>query len=527
MSDYLVKSFYGKKFGFYKTEEEPDEGIFQFDVLSDIHITTDDPNDELSLKFGKATRDIKEKFPKSKALLVCGDFAESNDEEQFKGYFNILNENKDRLEFITAIGNHQVRWLDQWKPICNRYINYNKPYMGENNDNIYFDKWINGYHFIVMNTEWNIKDRAYISKKHLNWLDEKIAEGYEDGKPVFLILHQPLRGTFWNSNEWDEGVQDFEIKEVLRKYPRIILFSGHIHNGLGTLDILKKKYGIMVDVPGFRSNDQGDSRGQIRYRITVYQDKVQISLYDYLNHRYIKGYNYIVDLNSKYYSISKFIDYDLISKEAFEKVLLEKYNKKKVQEVLEIIKFEDDKINFKNFEDFIMCTEKFSKISFDDNDINKDFSIIARIKLQDEVVELAFCNEELGEIALYLNGREVRVNEIENKLSQGFNVLNIKTYKDFLEKSEIESAYNPFVIKVERNKAIISWTALIDEEIEVREILVNKEERISVPQGESYISLTNLEAGKEYELLILTIEKVNKRNVRDVYQINFITNNLN
>ena len=44
--------------------------------------------------------------------------------------------------------------------------------------------WVDGYHFIVLNTEWDIKDRAYISPEQLKWLDKTMAENADPSKPI-------------------------------------------------------------------------------------------------------------------------------------------------------------------------------------------------------------------------------------------------------------------------------------------------------------------------------------------------------
>lgn len=114
----------------------------------------------------------------------------------------------------------------------------------------YYDKWIDGYHFIVLNTQWDTKDRAYLSPEELNWLDETMAENASSDKPIFVVLHQPLYDTYTNSNAWPDGVQDHQLKEILRKYPQTIMFNGHIHDGIGAVEVVQTDYGTMVDVPG-------------------------------------------------------------------------------------------------------------------------------------------------------------------------------------------------------------------------------------------------------------------------------------
>lgn len=58
-------------------------------------------------------------------------------------------------------------------------------------DSLCFDRWINGYHFIMLNTsEWG-KDDCTFTAENIEWLDEKLSEN-EDGRPIFVMIHQPL-----------------------------------------------------------------------------------------------------------------------------------------------------------------------------------------------------------------------------------------------------------------------------------------------------------------------------------------------
>lgn len=286
----------------------PEKGSIEFEVLSDIHISTDNQSNRDSVNFIDAINDTKEFFPDSVGIMQSGDFTENGYENQFKGYYDIINEYGEGLNFLNILGNHDVRWKSGWDEIYNRYMNYNKPYMGETDGKVYHNKWIDGYNFIAINTEWDIKDRAYISPEQLVWLDKTMAEGAEDGKPIFIFLHQPTRDTHWNSNDWDVGVQDFALKEVLRKYPQSIMFTGHLHNGLGALEVVETDYGTVVDVPGFRSNDAGDIRGQLGYHVSVNDDKVQLSMRDYKNDEWMPEYNYTIDLNPENNLPSKVLD---------------------------------------------------------------------------------------------------------------------------------------------------------------------------------------------------------------------------
>ncbi|MGL5378578.1 LamG-like jellyroll fold domain-containing protein [Clostridium sp.] len=286
----------------------PEKGIIEFEVISDVHITSDNEETKNSVNFIDAINDVKEFFPDSLGIMGAGDYTDSGNENQYKGYANILNNYGQGLEFLNPLGNHDVRWKSGWDEVYNRYMKYNKDYMGETNGKVYHNKWIDGYNFIALNTEWDIKDRAYISPEQLEWLDKTMAEGAEEGKPIFIFLHQAMRDTYWNSNDWEVGIQDFALKEVLRKYPQTVMFTGHIHNGLGALDVVKTDYGTMVDVPSFYYNDYGDGRGQLGYHVTVNEDTIQLSMRDYKNDEWMPEHNFTIDLNPENYLPGKVLD---------------------------------------------------------------------------------------------------------------------------------------------------------------------------------------------------------------------------
>ncbi|MDZ4992475.1 hypothetical protein GNF80_05735 [Clostridium perfringens] len=536
MSKYMVNRILGKDFGFYKSNEIPKEGLLEFDVFSDIHIVSDSMEDELSVKWNQAIACVKNDFKNSSGIMVCGDFAEAGEEYQFKTYFDILDKHNKDFNILTAIGNHQVRWKDTWNEPYSLYMKYNKKYMGETKGKIYFDKWIKGYHFIFLNTEWHIKDRAYISEEQLNWLDKTMGER-EEGKPVFLFLHQALRDTYWNSTEWDVGVQDFALKEVLRKHPKCIMFTGHIHNGLGKLDVLKTEYGIMVDVPGFRSNDYGDSRGEIGYHVSVDEDKVQISLYDYREHKWIDDYKYVVDLDSKFYKKAKILDIDfdnnsLIDKSSYNNNLVNIEGEfvqginggqaLKVKNLKQLINkgiFEEENLidSLKKGEFTLLFWSKINCEEWYQIGITKSNERKLRFYINGELVH----EEELSENAISLNktfirgilkSTKFRKEEIKELVIDEF-----KLYEKVLGSAELETAYTPFRIKREPNKIIISWKDFIDKEIEPAYIVLNGKKYCKIDFNENSKEITELEPNEEYTVIIVDREKDNHRNFRNAY----------
>ncbi len=276
----------------------PEKGLVEFEVISDAHIMNNNMNHDNARHLIHAYETIGKVFPDSVGVMNCGDISDSGYEEQFEGYYQIIDQyTPEGMTTLSALGNHDVRWKSGWDEIYERYMRYNSKYMGDTDGKVYYDQWLGGYHFIVMNTEWDTKDRAYISDEQIEWLDKTMAEGAEDGKPIFIIFHQAMRDTYFNSNDWSIGVQDYKVKEVLRKYPQTIMFTGHIHNGLDACSVIDTDYGTMVDMPGFYYNDYGQSRGELGYHVSVYEDKVLLSMYDFKNETWLHEYDQVISMD--------------------------------------------------------------------------------------------------------------------------------------------------------------------------------------------------------------------------------------
>ena len=280
--------------------------IMSFQVLSDVHIDGSDDNNKSRQNLIDALEDISVLDPTSSAVMFPGDITDSGSEAQYESFYDII-EKYNFTKSIIALGNHDVRWLcssdDRNEPGANvptckygtspfkeRYLKYNTPYMDGTTDELYFDTWINDYHFITLNTEKDLKDNAYLSNEQLNWLKDVIKEGAHKDKPIFIQIHQ----TFTNTADHESldliGEQEEALKEILKDYPQSIIFTGHVHNGIDLAKVYQEEYGYVVDVPAFKYQSYGDSRAQIGYQVNVFEDRVEIRPRDYKNDLWLDEY---------------------------------------------------------------------------------------------------------------------------------------------------------------------------------------------------------------------------------------------
>ena len=132
-------------------------------MLADVHIDGTDQDNQSRKNLIDALEDISVLDPTSSAILYPGDFTDSGSEAQYKAFYDIVGE-YNFTNAIVALGNHDVRWLCSssdrnpaspnvptckygTSPFKERYLKYNQPYMNGVEDKLYFDNWINDYHF--------------------------------------------------------------------------------------------------------------------------------------------------------------------------------------------------------------------------------------------------------------------------------------------------------------------------------------------------------------------------------------------
>ncbi|MBD7913966.1 metallophosphoesterase [Clostridium sp. Sa3CUN1] len=200
-----------------------------FSVFGDVH--------ENINHFQAAIDDFYKINPNMDALILNGDVVDQGIDEQYDSVQKTLEKNKDLLPkiIIKNIGNHEFFDYDieknskeQVQGFINKYLEFS----GE--EKVYHDKWIKGYHFISLGSEDGNSETinsitAFISEEQLEWFKEKLDEKYEKGKPIFVFLHQQLE---YPNSRWIGVEQEEELREILSKYPEVILFSSHTHRDI-------------------------------------------------------------------------------------------------------------------------------------------------------------------------------------------------------------------------------------------------------------------------------------------------------
>lgn len=297
----------------YETFMDGNPADMSFHLVSDTHVSQDAQGAAAqNLKTG--LQDMKTINPDASAFVTAGDNTQSGTGEQMGVFYNIMdayNPVGDEQTLI-ALGNHDVRGPNSgdweaaptepnvyWNTIYNLYMDKNRRYMPETDGAVYYDRWIDGYHFIVLNAENSAKDTAWMTDAQLSWLEEKLAEGEDTQKPVFVIVHQALNDSHYRSNDYlGFGSQDTKIKNILKKYPQTVFISGHIHNGFGVAEVMDSQYGTLVDVPAFSNSETGLTGNGTGYEVYVYETEIYLRARDFINHKWIPEYDVSVRIPS-------------------------------------------------------------------------------------------------------------------------------------------------------------------------------------------------------------------------------------
>lgn len=298
-----------------KEYKSSDKCELSFGVISDIHLRAgkDDIGNpyydfQAENKFKAALQDLYDINNKLDALIINGDLTITGMQTDYDSMNKILKEVCHPEKILFSIGNHE--YYSAFRTKDGFYNPHGFP-NGETEQtcidrflkntgmpNIYYDKWIKGYHFIILGSEksrisnCNFNDNAVLSDGQLQWLEEKLKGSVSD-KPIFIFLHQPIPYTVAGS-DGDYIINYKKLLNILKKYQQIIFFSGHSHYTLKNqpMTMYKDRF-IMFNsstvINPLYPNGQAVGNSEGLY-IEVYKNKVEVTGRDFINKSWIDKY---------------------------------------------------------------------------------------------------------------------------------------------------------------------------------------------------------------------------------------------
>ncbi len=205
--------------------------LFEFQVVSDIHITNDQ-NHRNNKQFVEMLRDIVKISPNSVGLFISGDIANSGNKQEYENFVKLHESVIGAPAYYMAIGNHDL-YNGSLADKTAQFLSYAKLPDGKNPESVHYDFWLNGYHYVFLGNDKLVNNvRVTLNDETLEWLNETLAEDRNVNRPTFVFLHQSIYDTVSGSlpgQGWD-GVENFaKFKKVLSNYPEVIMFNGHSH----------------------------------------------------------------------------------------------------------------------------------------------------------------------------------------------------------------------------------------------------------------------------------------------------------
>lgn len=260
-------------------------------IIADTHLPNRE-SAELNLK--NTFTDIENSKEKFDAFLIAGDIADYGTDNEYERFFRVLDNQKAVPNMFVTMGNHDARlFYNKNKKIL---VKKTAEYLKDKTGKIYYSYDIKGYTFIVLCTEKRILEKAYISKEQIDFLDRELARGTKEGKPVFVMCHQPFAFTHGLPEVWktgDMGEQSDEVRAVMEKYSNVFFINGHLHGGIfeKVAETLNEEKGVYsISIPGYRKpNNFGIQDCGVGYYCEVYDDRVVFTARKFISGEYIKG----------------------------------------------------------------------------------------------------------------------------------------------------------------------------------------------------------------------------------------------
>ncbi|MBR5825482.1 MAG: metallophosphoesterase [Clostridia bacterium] len=273
------------------TFEDSENVRLSMAIIADTHLPNRE-SAELNLK--NTFIDIGNSKESFDAFLIAGDIADYGTKNEYKRFFRVLDEQKAVPHLFVTMGNHDARiFFKQNTKILVDKIN---DYLKLGTDKVYYSYDIKGYTFIVLCTEKRILEKAYISPEQIAFLDKELERGTKDGKPVFVMCHQPFSETHGLPEVWktgDMGEQNDEVRAVMEKYRNVFFINGHLHGGIfeKVAETINEENGVWsISIPGYRKlNNFGIQDCGTGYFCEVYDDRVVFRARKFISGEYLQG----------------------------------------------------------------------------------------------------------------------------------------------------------------------------------------------------------------------------------------------
>jgi 3',5'-cyclic AMP phosphodiesterase CpdA len=292
-----------------------EDTVINFVLTGDSQVCNYNPSRETNVI--AAAEDLTNASVTLDAFIIAGDVVENGFQDEYNRVYDDIN-GINAANFIMASGNHDIR-LREYEQSTERFVNFTNSLNIEQNaiDSLRYTYEVNGYKFIVLSSDKHEFEESFVSDQQLEWLNQELKAATADGKPVFVIAHQPLAEGHGLPNTWGSssmpgetgrlpdyerkddydftgsiGEQSNDVYDIITKYKNVFFITGHLHTGFGkntyqTINAANNVQGINVPSLGIDNKDGTYNNPGTGLYVEVTPDEVIFYARDFVEGRYL------------------------------------------------------------------------------------------------------------------------------------------------------------------------------------------------------------------------------------------------
>ena len=281
----LLMLAFGSGSGSGFTSLDSEEIKLNFTVLSDCHI---EGNDFTTYRtFAKILRDAKSSETENDAIVFLGDNTMSGQEIESLFFYGAVNYIKPANQVINVLGNHDIgNGEGDYEELLSRYMSYSNTFFELGVQKPYYYKIINGCYFVVLATEKQTVNTAYISDEQYTWLRTVLDEAAEENAPVFVFNHYPIY--------YLEGDAD-ALWEILEDYNNLLYFCGYTHIQMSESSFSNYNGVDTIWLP--KSTESVDYEEQVGVQVEVYETEIVVRARNFCTGEWMENLEYTYEID--------------------------------------------------------------------------------------------------------------------------------------------------------------------------------------------------------------------------------------
>jgi 3',5'-cyclic AMP phosphodiesterase CpdA len=270
---------FGSKSDTYSAER-PDELITSFAVISDVHVETNHPEPYQSFK---GVLDGIKKAEDIDAVVYTGDNVMNGQILEDVFFYSAIKAVMPTKNNYVVTGNHDLgNGEGDYEKFRKNFIFSNKYVLGNDINELYYYKVVNGCYMIFMSSEALCVNDYVISDEQMDWLKGVLDEASAINAPIMVFNHHPIY-----------LIRDRDYRELallLQKYDNLVYFHGHYHNQLSPDSFYDWHNVDCINVPRATENSSYDPGSGLI--VEVYDDEIVVRARDFINNVWLDDFRY-------------------------------------------------------------------------------------------------------------------------------------------------------------------------------------------------------------------------------------------